>query len=353
MQDSNERFSILIVDDNNENRRIIAMVLSSNKELDLTLVSNGAAAVSFSRKNIPDLILLDIMMPGMDGYEVARRLKEDESTRDIPILFVTANTDEESISRGFKCGGVDYITKPFNRDELLARVNVQIRLKKYHNRLVEQNRLLIEKKALLTALVDEKTKMIEDITLALITALENANRMNDTDTGDHIKRVSEYAGIIAEEYTGDADFAGQVKLYSSLHDVGKVGIPDVLLKKPGAYTPEEQEQMKQHVLFGAKMLDSPGIPQLAVNIARYHHEKWDGSGYLEGLSGTDIPLEARIVTLADVYDALGTKRVYKEAFFEARIDDIIRDGSGKHFDPDLVEVFFRVKPAILAVKDTF
>ncbi len=345
-----ERFRILIVDDNNENRRIIAMILSPNKEFDLTLVSSGYAAVEFSLKTIPDLILLDIMMPEMDGYEVARKLKSDERTKDIPILFVTANTDDESISKGFESGGIDYITKPFNHNELLARVNVQVRLKKYHKQLEEQNRLLLEKKSLLTALVDEKTKKIADITRALVTALENANQMNDTDTGEHIKRVSEYAGIIALERTGDIDFSKQIRLYSSLHDVGKVGIPDILLKKPGMYTALERETMRQHVLFGAKMLDSPGIPRLAVNIARYHHEKWDGSGYLEGLSGSDIPLEARIVTLADIYDALGAKRTYKDAFPEDKIDEIILEGKGTFFDPELVDLFFKNKSKMLEVK---
>lgn len=353
MENERRKFHILVVDDNNENRRIMAMVLSRNEEFDLTLVSSGEAALEYTVKNMPDLILLDIMMPGMDGYEVAEKLKADDRTRDIPILFVTANANAESISRGFNTGCVDYITKPFNREELLARVNVQVRLKRFQQQLQKQNILLEKKKELLTSLVNEKTRMIENISLALITALENANLMNDTDTGSHIRRVSEYAGIIALESTGDTSFARQVKLYASLHDVGKVGIPDAILKKPGEYTQEELEEMRKHVSFGAKMLDSPGIPRLAVNIARYHHEKWDGTGYLEGLSGTDIPLEARIVTLADVYDALGTERVYKEAFPEGEIDKIIIEGRGKHFDPELVDIYLKIKQRLINVKDRF
>lgn len=344
------KFYILIVDDNNENRRIIGMVLSKNPEFDLTLVSSGEAALDYSFRNIPDLILLDVMMPRMDGYEVAEKLKADERTKDIPILFVTADDTPDGISRGFNTGCVDYITKPFNREELLARVNVQVRLKRYQQQLLDQNVLLMEKKKLLTTLVDEKTKMVEEVSLALIAALENANMLNDNDTGNHIKRVSEYTGIIALEYTGDFELSNQIKLYTSLHDVGKVGIPDVILKKPGRYTPEEMELMKKHVSFGAKMMDSPAIPKIAVNIVKYHHEKWDGTGYLEGLSGTDIPLEARIVTLSDVYDALGTKRVYKEAFDEDVIDKMIQDSSGKHFDPDLTKVFFKKKEDILKIK---
>ncbi len=350
MEKDDSLFHILIVDDNIENRRVIATILSKDKRFDLTLVGDGSSALEYSFNNIPDLILLDIMMPGMDGYEVAGRLKRDKRTKEIPILFVTANADHDSISKGFRFGGMDYITKPFNHEELIARVNVQVNLKRARDQLEVQNKLLRAKKELLSNLVDEKTKMIEDITIALITALENANLMNDTDTGNHIKRVSEYAGLIALEHTGDNEFVRQIKLYSSLHDVGKVGIPDAILKKPGRYSPEEAEAMKCHVSFGAKMLDSPGISPIAVNIARYHHEKWDGSGYLDGLSGTDIPLEARIVTLADVYDALGTKRVYKEIFSEDKIDKIILEGRGQHFDPDLVDVFFKVKPELIRVK---
>ncbi len=346
-------FAILIVDDNNENRRVLATILSNNIHFDLTLAGDGVSALSHIEKQLPDLILLDIMMPGMDGYQVAKVLKSNSRTENIPILFVTANTDPRSISEGFRSGGVDYITKPFNHEELLARVNVQVALKRTQDQLRKQNRLLSTKKELLANLVDEKTRKIEDMTIALITALESANIMNDNDTGGHIKRVSMYAEILAASRTKDPDFVKQIKLYSSLHDVGKVGISDAILKKPGVYSSEEMEEMKKHVSYGAKMLNSPGIPPLAVNIARYHHEKWDGSGYLEGLSGTDIPLEARIVTLADVYDALGTKRVYKDAFPEDMIDAIIREGRGKHFDPELVDIFFTVKEKLIRIKNTF
>ncbi|MCK5672932.1 MAG: HD domain-containing protein, partial [Spirochaetales bacterium] len=291
-----------------------------------------------------------IMMPGMDGYQVAVKLKEDDETKDIPIIFITANTDSESISKAFQTGGIDYITKPFNPDELLARVNAQVKMKQYQNELKHKNKLLESKKLLLLEEVNEKTKNVEDISSALIGALESANILNDTDTGNHIKRVSEYAGFLAEKISDNTNFIKKIKLYTSLHDVGKVGIPDELLKKPGVFSHEEMEQMKQHVVFGAKMLTAPGVPLMAANIAKYHHEKWDGSGYIEGLSGTNIPLEARIVALADVYDALGTKRVYKDAFSENKIDAIISKEIGKHFDPELVEIYFKNKDKFLEIK---
>ncbi len=344
-------FKILIVDDNNENRRVLATVLSKNSDYDITLANDGLSALESTFSENPDLILLDIMMPGMDGFEVAEKLKDDERSTNIPILFITANTDSDSISRAFKTGGIDYITKPFNHEELLARVNAQVRMKRYQNELNIKNKLLESKKLLLMEEVDEKTKMVNDISSALITALESANILNDTDTGNHIKRVSEYAGFLAEKISDDSLFIKQIRLYASLHDVGKVGIPDELLKNPGQFSPKEMEEMKQHVSFGAKMLTAPGIPEMAANIAKYHHEKWDGTGYLESLEGTEIPLEARIVALADVYDALGTKRVYKEAFPEDRIDKIIAEERGKHFDPELVDIYFENKLHFLKIKE--
>ena len=346
-------FKILIVDDNNENRRVLASVLSKNKHYDLTLANDGASAVESVFTEIPDLILLDIMMPGMDGFQVAEKLKNDERSSFIPILFITANSDSESISKAFKSGGLDYITKPFNHEELLARVNVQVQIKNFQDELKAKNKLLESRKLLLVEEVNEKTRMVDDISTALITALESANILNDTDTGNHIKRVSEYAGILAEKKTGDMGFVKQIKLYASLHDVGKVGIPDDLLKKPGRFNPEEKEEMKEHVAFGAKMLAAKGIPQMAADIAEFHHEKWDGTGYLEGLKGLEIPLEARIVALADVYDALSTKRVYKEAFAEDKVDKIIISERGKHFDPELVDLYLKNKSLFLAVKEKY
>lgn len=344
-------FKILIVDDNNENRRVLATVISKNTDFNLTLANNGQSAIESAFSDNPDLILLDIMMPEMDGYQVAEKLKGDEKTRDIPIIFITANTDSESISKAFKTGGIDYITKPFNPEELLARVNAQVKLKQYQNELQHKNKLLESKKILLINEVNEKTKNIEDISSALINALESANTFNDTDTGNHIKRVSKYAGFFAKMISTDTNFIRQIILYTSLHDVGKVGIPDELLKKPGMFSKSEMEEMRQHVIYGAKMLTAPGIPEMAANIAKYHHEKWDGTGYMEGLKGTYIPLEARIVALADVYDALGTKRVYKEAFPEDKIDSIIKEEKGKHFDPELVEIYFENKYQILKIKE--
>lgn len=343
-------FKILIVDDSNENRQVLATTLLNEGPFDITLVIDGESALEYLEDERPDLILLDIMMPGLSGYEVADILKARKSN--IPILFITAVTELDSVIRAFDAGATDYITKPFRRQELLARVKAQVERKKMFDELTIKNELLENKKLLLTGMVNEKTRKIEEMTIALITSLENANLLNDNDTGEHIRRVGEYARLLAEEYTGDAEFTRNIKLFTSLHDVGKVGLSDKILKKPGKYTPEEFEEMKAHVLLGAKMLDSPAIPVMAKNIALYHHEKWDGSGYAGGIAGEDIPLEARIVALADVYDALSTKRVYKKAFEEEIIDRIIREERGRHFEPRLVDIYFDLKERFLKVKDS-
>jgi len=348
--ENKSNFKILIVDDNNENRRVLATVISKNTDYDLTLANDGPSALESTFTENPDLILLDIMMPGMDGYQVAEKLKSNKESADIPILFITANTDSDSISRAFKAGGIDYITKPFNHDELLSRVNAQVKMKLYQNELKIKNKLLESRKLLLMDEVDEKTKMVDNISAALITALESANILNDIDTGNHIKRVSEYAVFFAEKISDNSDFIKQIRLYTSLHDVGKVGISDELLKNSGKFILKEMEEMKQHVVFGAKMLTATGIPEMAAKIAKYHHEKWDGTGYLEGLKGTEIPLEARVVAIADVYDALGTKRAYKDAFPEERIDKIITEERGKHFDPGLVDIYLENKLHLLNIK---
>jgi putative two-component system response regulator len=303
------------------------------------MASNGEAVLKAIGKDPPDLILLDIMMPGMNGYEVSKALKKNPVTRDIPIIFLTAMTDVGSKIKAFKLGGVDYVTKPFNEHELLARIHAHIRLKNFQDHLNE--------------LVEEKTQKIENMTIALVNALENANLYNDTDTGNHIKRVSEYSTIVAKGYGCDEDFVKRIKLYSSLHDVGKVGLPDAILKKPGKYTKEDFIAMQQHVLIGARMLDSEEIDNMAKHVASYHHEKWEGTGYIHRLSGEDIPLEARIVAIADVYDALVSERVYKKAFTDEEAYRIIREESGKHFEPKIVEIFLENTDMIQNIKKHF
>ncbi|OKY76410.1 MAG: hypothetical protein BM485_04015 [Desulfobulbaceae bacterium DB1] len=350
--DQRERKKILIVDDIAENRRLLAEMLVQVLECQIRMAGDGAAVLEMIEHDLPDLILLDIMMPGLDGFQVARLLQEKPLAREIPIIFITAKTEVESKVEAFRNGGVDYVTKPFNRDELLARVQAQLRLKNLQDELRRKNRLLADREEHLSHLVDEKTAIIEKMTMGLVTVLEDANLANDDETGNHIRRVSEYAALLAEAYGAGRDFIKRIKLYSSLHDVGKVGIADAILKKPGRYTPEEFDAMKQHVLIGHRMLDNAEIDPMARNIAFFHHEKWNGSGYISGLRGEDIPLEARLVALADVFDALTTKRVYKEAFPLAKAESIILEERGRHFDPRVVDAFFSRKEDFIRIRES-
>jgi putative two-component system response regulator len=345
--------SILIVDDVAANRKLLATIIKNNTRYNILLAKSGKDAInSFNRekKHHPDLILLDIMMPEMNGYQAAEILKTNVESKNIPIIFITAMSEVEDKIKAFKTGGVDYISKPFNKYELLARINVHLQLKNANDELTENNRLLKDNEIHLEHLVAQKTRQIAGMTISMVSALENANLYNDEDTGLHIKRVGEYSALLAKERGMDFDFIKKIRLYAPLHDVGKVGIPDKILKKQGKYSVEEFDLMKKHVIIGGNMLDDKNFDPMAKNIALYHHEKWDGAGYSKGLTGSDIPIEARITALADVYDALTTKRSYKEAFSDEKADTIIKEGSGRHFDPDLVSAFFNIKEQILSIK---
>lgn len=348
--------TILIVDDVSENRKLLASLLKGNIRCRVMLAKSGRDALKvFENRDMipPSLILLDVMMPGMDGFETARLIKQLKNTRDIPIIFITAMNDTKDKVRAFDAGGVDFISKPFNRAELLARVDVHLKLKLMTDQLKEKNRLLNDQAALLQTLVDDKTEKLENMAFCMVSALESANLYNDTDTGQHIHRVARYSSFLAEKAGVDKDLTDKIKLYAPLHDVGKVGIPDSLLKKPGKYTPEEFELMKNHVSIGAEMLGRDGFDPVARNIALYHHEKWSGTGYIKGLSGEQIPIEARIVALADVYDALTTARSYKIPFSQEKTDRILEEESGFHFDPALVKIYFKNKDQFAAIRNRY
>jgi putative two-component system response regulator len=278
-------------------------------------------------------------MPPPDGFDVAETLRRNAATRDIPIIFITALRDRMSKDRIFRISGSDYVSKPFKEQEILARVNTQLELKTVFSDLKMKNFILENVQSYLMNMVAEKTQKIKGVTLALVNALENASLLNDSETGNHVHRVSEYAVVLARGSGYADDFTARIKLYASLHDIGKMGLSDAILKKVGRYTQEEFQEMKQHVIFGSKILDHENIDVMAKNIVLYHHEKWDGSGYMKGLKGTDIPLEARIVALADVYDALRSPKTYRSPFTQEQAFEYILGNAGKHFDPGLVEVF--------------
>lgn len=319
--------TIYIVDDIQENRQLLQTIINKMTDYNVISFSDGNSMLSAISNDNPDLILLDIMMPDLDGFQVSKILKNDATTEGIPIIFITALSDIDSKSKAFEVGGVDYISKPFNPKEVVSRVRTHIKLRKLINNLENE--------------VNKRTLELAQINRAFVLALERANYYNDEDTGNHIKRVSEYSKLIAEELGMPDDFINLIFRFASLHDIGKVGIPPEILKKPGKLTPEEYMIMMTHSYLGFKMIDHESISDVAKNLVYTHHEKYDGTGYPRKLKGEDIPIEGRIVAVADVYDALRVRRIYKEPFSEEESYDIMIKGSGNHFDPRIIDIVIK------------
>lgn len=333
-----DRFHVLIVDDVSENIQV-AMNILKEGNYQFSFALNGQKALDLVEGNDFDLILLDIMMPGLNGFEVCSRLKRNPLAADIPVIFLTAKVDVDSISQGFKLGAVDYITKPFHAEELIARVKTHLdlftakKLLKQHN-IALQNSLINKEKRFMTELEENQKEMI-----LVLTELMEAT---SDETGRHIRRVAEYSRLLAEYYDGVSADDVEIIFHSSpMHDIGKITIPHHILCKPGKLTNEEFEIMKTHTTRAAEVMkiSDRKFMKGAEIIALQHHEKWDGSGYPQGLKGNDIHIYARIVAIADVFDALTHKRVYKEAWELDDAANYILDQSGSHFDPELVEIF--------------
>lgn len=337
---NDNRQTVLIVDDIPEN---IDILIEPLKDLyTIRAARNGVDALAIAGSDAPpDLILLDVMMPEMDGYEVCRTLKANVRTRRIPVVFVTALNEIEDEKTGFEVGGVDYITKPIKPEIVRARVRT-------HLALYDINRTLEEK-------VQERTLELNETRLEIIHRLGIAAEYKDNETGQHIMRMSQYCQQIGQEYGLKKEELQLLKNAAPMHDVGKIGVPDRILQKPGKLDAEEWEIMKTHTTIGGVIIgDHPStLLKTARIIALSHHEKWDGSGYPLGLSGNDIPLFGRIVALADVFDALTSERPYKRAW---KIEDAIAEikkGSGTHFDPDLVTAFNKALPRIIEIKQEY
>jgi putative two-component system response regulator len=349
--------TILIVDDTPENLKLMTGMLAA--DYDTRVANSGERALKLAMDGAtPDLVLLDIMMPGMDGYEVCRRLKADARTREIPIIFLTALTEIEDEQAGFDVGAVDYITKPVSPPIVLARVKTHLSLKAAADFLRDKNDYLESEIAKRT----REVQLIQDVTIMAMASLAETR---DNETGNHIRRTQRYVRVLAERLSSELGLNAESieLLYKSapLHDIGKVGIPDAILLKPGKLTPEEFEIMKTHTTLGRdtilaaeKLIETPStFLRLAREIAHYHQEKWDGSGYPEGLAGEAIPLSARLMALADVYDALISRRVYKPPFPHEKAVAIITEGRGKHFDPMMVEAFLEIQGEFLAIANRY
>ena len=345
--DSNERPTILVVDDTLDNLTLMTGLL---KELyRVKVANNGEKALKIARgENPPALILLDIMMPGLSGYDVCTELKSDPQTRDIPIIFLTAMTGVEDEKRGLELGGADYITKPISPPIVLARVKTQLQNKAAADFLRDQNAFLEQEVAKRT----REVMAIQDVTILAMASLAETR---DSDTGNHIRRTQHYVRTLAMRLRDHPRFRSFLTphniemLFKSapLHDIGKVGIPDRILLKAGPFEPHEFEIMKAHATLGRAAIEhaerSLGTDveflRIAKEITYGHQEKWDGSGYPEGLSGEAIPISARLMAVADVYDALISRRVYKEGMPHEKAVQIIIEGKGSHFDPDIVDAF--------------
>ncbi len=349
--------TILIVDDTPDNITLLCALLGDqyrNK-----VATNGARALRIAQTSPhPDLILLDIMMPEMDGYEVCRRLKEAPETRDIPVIFLTAKNQETDETKGFELGAVDYITKPISPPVLMARVHTHLALQMARTALAKHNETL-EK------LVEQRTRQLANLQNAIIVSLASLSEARDNDIGNHIRNTQYYIRELAQNLANHPRFRDVLTpqmidtIYKTtpLHDIGKVGVPDRILLKPGKLLPEEFEEIKKHVVLGRdailaaqKNLEIPDeFLAVAHDIIYYHHERWDGGGYVCGLSGENIPVSARLMALVDVYDALTCRRIYKDPMSHEQARQIITNGIGTHFDPDIVAAFLQVEDAFKAV----
>jgi len=335
-----EKKTILVVDDNPENIHVLSGILSPYYKIKAAI--NGKIAIKIaSAEDKPVMILLDIMMPDLDGYAVCRYLKQLPETAQIPIIFVSAKSEVEDEEKGFELGAVDYITKPVSPPIVLARVSAHLKL--------------ADQKSHLMCLVKETTRDLEKTRMEIIQSLGRAAEFKDNETGMHVVRMSWYSYFLAQKVTTNDHWSELLRNAAPMHDIGKIGIPDGVLLKPGKLSADEWSIMQKHVQYGVEILGDheTELLSLAVEVAKYHHEKWDGSGYPNGLSGESIPLSARIVAIADVFDALTSARPYKEAWTVEKAIALIESESGKHFDPSLVPKFIECLPQILDAKSKY
>lgn len=353
-----EKSTVLVVDDALDNLTLIGELLK--KQYHIKVANNGEKALKIAQSNTPpDLILLDIVMPKIDGYEVCKQLKSNPTTANIPVIFLTMKHEVEDEARGLGLGAVDYITKPISASILMARVKTHLTMQKMQDFLLNQNNCLAAEA------VQRNSEMIAIHNVA-INAMASLAEGCNCSGGNHIRRIRQYIKFLAEKLRLHPRFAHFLNndkniemLFKSapLHDIGKARIPDYILLKPARFEPEEFEIMKTHTacgrdtIFQAETEYGQEVPffKYAKEITYSHHEKWDGSGYPEGLVGDDIPISARLIAVADVYDALISHRVYKEGISHREAVQIISENKGRHFDPDVVDAFLELQEDFKAI----
>jgi putative two-component system response regulator len=355
--------SILIVDDDGLNVSILEEILAD--KYDIHVARNGAEAVKMVVAQPFDVVLMDIMMPQMDGYEACRRIKASDRGASTQVILVSARASTGERLVGYEAGADDYLIKPFDDDELLAKVKVHMRLRNALDELERSRAAVAEDNQVLGNIVEQQGEELVHHRDLIVFALAKLAESRDPETGEHLERIRAYCRVLAGElarsgpYTGQIDdvFISTIYLSSPLHDIGKVGIPDAILLKPGRLTDSEFAIMKQHSEIGAAALadvrnygQSGAYLHMAIDIAKSHHERFDGSGYPDGLAGENIPLAARIVAVADVFDALTSVRVYKRAFTVQVARMMIENDAGKHFDPVVVDAFSRCFDQFLEIR---
>lgn len=331
---------ILIVDDEPTNLKLLSKTLQGLYRIRIAITGEEALERVLIEP-IPSLILLDVMMPGMDGYTVCKKLKANSMTSKIPVIFISAKSEIDDEAMGFDVGAVDYINKPISPSLLMARVKSHI--------------TLAFRQAAYERIISERTHELKETQEAAILMLGEAGHYNDTDTGMHVWRMAAYSQALAQELDWSIEESQMLKLAATLHDTGKIALPDSILKAPRKLTPEEWINMKEHTSIGYSILSKSTTPffKLASEVALYHHEKWDGTGYPKGLKGIEIPFSARIVAVADVFDALTTVRPYKDKWSLSDAFTEIENSSGSFFDPSITEVFLSIREKIIEIKMYF
>ena len=345
---------ILVVDDQPQNIELLEAHLLP-QGYGIITASSGEEALDKLVEHEIDLVLLDIMMPGMNGFDVTRLIRQDDRFRLLSIILITALWETEDRVKGIEAGCDDFITKPLDKMELLARVRSLLKVKAYNDLAKNFRNQLESEVSIITADLKQSVKRIKSDSLETIHRLSMVSDYKDKNDSAHINRMSLYSAVIARQLGLEEETIETLLYAACLHDLGKVAIPDIILQKPSKLNSEEWEIMKQHTIIGANILKGSNSAYINMGeiIAQHHHEKWDGSGYPHGLKGIEIPIVCRITALADVFDVLISKRPYKEAFTIDRAFSIIREERGKHFDPEVVDAFFAVEDKVLKIRKQY